>query len=58
MTRYVLHRTDQSGGFVQKPGSKKSYGPKPTARVYPNYEAAAADSCDNEVPVKVGPTWV
>ena len=52
---YVIRRTDQGGGYVSKPGSKRSYTKKlEAARVYPTRSEADADRCpDNEVTLAV-----
>ncbi len=52
---YVLKRTDQGGGYVSKPGSKKSYTHNLTkARKFPNIEEADGHRCiDNEIILRV-----
>ena len=53
MPTYIIKRTDQGGGYVNKPGSKRSYTKsKASARRFESYEAAKAACCPgNEVPV-------
>ena len=50
---YILMRTDQGGGYVNQPGSKKAYNTNPlAAKRYQDQESAVRDSCPgNEVPV-------
>lgn len=52
---YVLrkHGARGRGGYVQPPGSAKSYGGKATARTYPTRADAVADSCGNEYPEEI-----
>lgn len=49
--QYVIRRTDQGGGYVNQPGSHKSYTHnRERARRFPTLEAAQADLCvGNEV---------
>ena len=51
MKQYVIKRTDQGGGYVAVPGSKKSYTRDILkARKFPSREAAEADRCvENEI---------
>lgn len=56
---YYLKRTDQGGGFVAPPGSRKSYTRTlRRARPFATKDAALADACGNEYPVFVpGCEW-
>ncbi len=51
MTKYVLRRTDQGGGYVKNFGGTSSYTQSlQHARRYESHEAAEADRCQgNEV---------
>ena len=48
---YIIRRTDQGGGYVAPPGSKKAYThQRLRARIFKTREAAEADRCvENEV---------
>lgn len=48
---YVIKRTDQGGGYVAPPGSRKSYTPRlQSARVFSTREEAERNRCPgNEV---------
>jgi hypothetical protein len=48
----VIKRTDQSGGYLARPGSQHSYTRKlEHAQTFPTREAAQAQCCENERPV-------
>lgn len=51
---WIIRRTDQGGGYLAPPGSERSYtSNRYLARRFPNREAAAAECCGNETPVKL-----
>ena len=51
--QHVIHRTDQGGGYLAKPGSKHSYTKSlAIARKFDSFEAAEAECCpENETPL-------
>lgn len=47
---YLLRRTDQGGGYVAPPGSRKSYTSRAKAQRFRTREAAESNRCPgNEV---------
>lgn len=59
MTKFVIKRTDQGGGFVARAGSVNSYTKKlQEARLFPTREAAEADRCPgNEIVLSLDEVW-
>jgi len=51
MPMYIIHRTDQNGGYVTKPGSSSSYVVNPfNAQIFMTWKEAMEASCpENEV---------
>lgn len=51
---WLVQRIDQGGGYLAPAGSPKSWiKTKAAARRFPSYEAALAECCDNERPVRL-----
>lgn len=52
---YVILRTNQSGGWVTRAGSRSSYTDKlQFARLFATREEAEENACDNEIVQELG----